>query len=170
MECDRCGHQLRPEEMLEHRAVCQGKCESCQKQRIPCVFPMLTKDTCKNCREQGLAYNGPVTHTDINVLVERPCPRCGRLLQVTDARMSLHEIKCNGKCTRCRDLGLACLKAGHGCKGCSEVGIICSGAITHKHLVVASGRASTRKRKQKPQPKGKRKPRRGPRSKPGPKR
>lgn len=113
-----------------------GGCKSCQKQQVPCIFGR-SRSSCNNYGQQESQCSGPITQIDMTTITERPCPRCEKLLSVSRYRMSLHEAHCRGRCRRCRDLGLACIKSSKGCEACTQAGVRCGGGLTHKDMVIA---------------------------------
>jgi hypothetical protein len=148
VECDRCGQEIsiHSDAFKRHRAYCQGKCEGCQKQRIPCVFvpgQRQTPDTssCMNCKKQGWKCTGRITHTQEATGSMKLCPRCGVSFRDWGASFKHHEVRCRGRCTRCRDLGLDGEKiTGGGCQPCQQAKVSCSGGVTHKNVAILSHR------------------------------
>lgn len=134
--CQRC--QMQVPRASGHHKRCQGKCEACEKQRIPCDASMQTlrPPTCTNCKEQQLTCSGPITHSNLVQTREKTCLRCGTILKGDAKILKEHMRKCRGKCDNCEERGIACQMAGRrSCTNCIEQKVHCSSRTTHKHLV-----------------------------------
>jgi len=87
------------------------------------MMSLPTPDTlsCMNCKKQGWKCTGCITHIQEATGSMKLCSRCGISSRDWGASFKHDEVRCRGRCTKCRDLGLDCEKiTGGGCQSCKQ--------------------------------------------------
>jgi hypothetical protein len=138
--CPRCGVIRKGSANLfhQHQNKCQGKCERCKGQDIPCSFVGSSR-SCANCMQEQLQCSGRVTHVHLvqKENNERTCHWCATIPDCNPNSFYRHQKECKGKCKECQERDIPCqfsTKTSKGCEYCAQEKLQCSGRVTRAEL------------------------------------